>query len=273
VIDLHLHTTASDGRLSAAGLVSRVADAGITVMSVTDHDSVASIEEAARLAASVGIRVVPGIEVTSVHEGRDVHVLGYFFDSSDRSLAVFLQRQRGLRVERLREIGRRLAALGAPVDVDAVLLPAAERPGVSVGRPLVAKALVAAGHVASLQEAFDRFLGSGQPAFVPRIGSPPEEVVGVIQRAGGVASLAHPGVTKKDGLIPSLVDAGLDAIEVYHTDHTPEKTADYLQMAERLGLAVSGGSDFHGFETARATLGVVSLPLAAFEVLEARVPR
>jgi hypothetical protein len=273
VIDLHLHTTASDGRLPVDALVLRAGEAGITVMSVTDHDTVVAIDDAARLGAAQGLRVVPGIEVTAVHEERDVHVLGYFVDHQQPALADFLQRQRALRVERVLEIAARLEALGAPVDADAILRPAAERPGVSVGRPLIAKALMAAGHVATIQEAFNRFLAAGQPAFVPRTGFAPEAVVTVIRQARGIASLAHPGVTKKDAIIPSLVDAGLDALEVFHSDHTPAMQAVYGEMAGRLGLAISGGSDFHGYGATRDTLGVVSLPQRAFDALEARVPR
>jgi predicted metal-dependent phosphoesterase TrpH len=273
VIDLHLHTTASDGRLPVEALVQRAGEAGITVMSVTDHDTVAAVDDAVRLGAPQGIRVVPGIEVTAVHEERDVHVLGYFLDHQQPALAGFLQKQRALRVQRVLEIAARLESLGAPVDADDILRPAAERPGASVGRPLIAKALVAAGHVATIQEAFNRFLAAGQPGFVPRTGFPPADVVAVIRRARGVASLAHPGVTRKDALIPSLADAGLDALEVFHSDHTPAMQAAYQEMAGRLGLAVSGGSDFHGYGATRDTLGVVFLPRPAFDALEARVPR
>lgn len=282
MIDLHLHTTASDGRLTPAELVRRASAAGLSTIGVTDHDTVAAVDEATRLAAAVGMRVVPGIEITAVHEQRDVHVLGYFFDSRHPGLARFLEAQRALRVSRLREIGARLARHGVPVDIEGVLLPAAERPGTSVGRPLIARALVAAGHVASMQEAFDRYLAAGQAAFVPRTGRTPAEVVAILHAAGGIASLAHPGVTARDAIIEPLVETGLDAIEVYHSDHPPETTAAYLALARRLGTGISGGSDFHGEPPAspgsagprrgtrgtRATLGVVSLPREDFAGLE-----
>ena len=274
MIDLHLHTTASDGHLTPVALVQRASAAGLTTISVTDHDTVAAVREVAELAAGRAMRAVPGIEITAVVDGRDIHVLGYFFDVRHPGLARFLETQRALRVVRLREIGARLTRLGAPVDVEGVLLPAAERPGTSVGRPLIARALVEAGHVSSVQEAFDRYLATGQSAFVPRTGRSPSEVVAIIHEAGGIASFAHPGVTARDAIIEPLVDAGLDAIEVYHSDHTPETTAAYLQLARRLGVGVTGGSDFHGEplasppaaasrpgeRSARATLGVVSLP-------------
>ena len=272
MIDLHLHTTASDGRLTAAELVARAAAAGITVMSVTDHDTVAAVEEATRLAAPFAIRVVPGIEITAVHGGRDFHVLAYFVDHLSPSLAAFLQRQRAQRVDRVREIAARLAALGMPVNTDDILAQAAATPGTSVGRPLVAKALKAAGYVASIDEAFERFLGPGRPGFVPRTGSPPAEVVEIIHDSGGLASMAHPGVTRKDEMIAPLVEAGLDALEVFHSDHSPEARAMYRETARRMGLAITGGSDFHGYGATRDTLGAVHLPGPDFDALEARVP-
>ncbi len=280
MIDLHLHTTASDGRLTPAQLVARVAAAGITTMSVTDHDTVAGLAEVGADAAARGIRLVPGIEVTSIADARDVHLLGYFFDPGNAALAAFLEGQRALRVSRVREIGARLAALGLPVDVDALLTAAATRPGSSVGRPQLARALIGAGYVASIREAFDRWLANGQPAYVPRTGPSPAAVVEVIHAAGGLVSFAHPAVTRRDELIRPLVDDGLDAIEVYHSDHAPEDEVHYRGLAARLGVLVSGGSDFHGDDPAaapsrarRGTLGVVSLSADAFAALEARAAR
>lgn len=293
MIDLHLHTTASDGRLTPAELVARAGQAGLTTISVTDHDTVAALAEAGAAARRANMRVVPGIEVTSIVDGRDVHVLGYFFDPASAALGTFLEGQRALRVARVREIGLRLSTLGMAVDVEAVLQAAANRPGSSVGRPQLARALVTAGYVESVQDAFDRWLATGQPAYVPRTGPSPATAIEVIHEAGGVASLAHPGVTKRDGLIGLLVDRGLDAIEVYHSDHAPEDVRTYELLAARLGILISGGSDFHGdpFDSPerkrsgslragdptrpsgrarRGVLGVVSLPAPAFEALEAR---
>jgi predicted metal-dependent phosphoesterase TrpH len=279
VIDLHLHTNASDGRLPPAELVGRASAAGLTTISITDHDTVAGLDEAATTAKAAGLRLIPGIEITAVHKQRDVHVLGYFIDVDHQPLVAFLEEQRALRVARLREIGARLVALGAPLHVEGVLEDAAARPGSSVGRPLLARALVDAGHVQTLQEAFDRFLASGMPAFVPRTGCPPAHVVDVIHSASGIASLAHPGVTASDEIIEPLVAAGLDAIEVYHSEHSPDQQRAYAALAQLHGLAVSGGSDYHGEIAAggpkskRATLGRVSLPADAFQELEARAYR
>lgn len=279
MIDLHLHTTASDGRLSPAQLVTRVAAAGITTMSVTDHDTVAGLAEVGAEANARGVRLVAGIEITAVAELRDVHMLGYFFDPASAPLLTFLEGQRALRVARVREIGARLARLGMAVDLEALVAAAATRPGTSIGRPQVARALVSAGHVKSVSEAFERWLATGLPAFVPRTGPSPATVVEIVHAAGGVVSFAHPGVTRRDDLIRPLADLGLDAIEVYHSDHLPEDVQLYRGLAQRLGVLVSGGSDFHGEDplapvdksrARRSTLGVVMLPPDDFAALEGR---
>lgn len=272
MIDLHLHTTSSDGRLTPRELVARAAAAGITVMSVTDHDSVAGLAEARLAARDAGVELVDGIEVTAAHEGRDVHVLGYFIDPDNEAFNQFLREQRQRRVDRVRTIAARLAAHGAAVDVDALLAAAAKIPGASVGRPTVARALVAAGHVTSVQEAFDRYLGTGRPAFVPRTGETPETVVAIVHRAGGLASMAHPGVTRQPALLNSLPDAGLDAVEGYHPDHTPEVRDELLAFARRRGLLVTGGSDFHGDDSRDRPLGRSTLPEAEFARLQAWRP-
>jgi predicted metal-dependent phosphoesterase TrpH len=272
LIDLHLHTTASDGRLSPSELVARTAAAGLTTISVTDHDTVAAIAEVRRHAAAYRIVVVPGIEVTSVHEGRDVHILGYFFDELDSALAQFLERQRSHRIDRARAIAERLSRLGVPIDIDGLLGQTASNPGASVARPRIARALVDAGHVASVQEAFDRYLASGRPAFVPRTGASPQTVIEVLHAAGGIVSFAHPGVTRKPELLEPLAEAGLDAIEAFHSDHTREVEEEALATARRFNLAVSGGTDYHG-EADRRPLGGVTLPREYFDELAARARR
>jgi 3',5'-nucleoside bisphosphate phosphatase len=270
LIDLHLHTTASDGLLAPEELVRRASAAGLTTISITDHDTVGGIATASSAAARLGLRVVPGIEITSVHNERDVHILGYFIDTGSASLAEFLRNQRTDRIRRVREIGQRLRQLGMEVDADALI--ASGPPGSrSIGRPAVADALVAGGHAADRNDAFARLLGRGRPAFVPREGLSGPAVIDVIHAAGGIASLAHPGVTADDTLIPVFADAGLDALEVWHSDHTPEQRRHYRELAGKLRLATSGGSDYHGEGLHRACqLGAVALPPEEFERLERR---
>lgn len=276
-----MHTTASDGRLTPAELVARAAAAGLTTISVTDHDTVAAIDEVTAAGAEAGIRVIPGIEITSIDDGRDVHLLGYLFDKDSAPLSALLVSQRALRVSRVREIAARLESLNIVVDVEKVLQAAASRPGSSVGRPQLARELVRAGFVESVQQAFDQLLAAGRPAFVPRTGPSPATVIETIHAAGGVASFAHPGVTRRDDLIAPLIDRGLDAIEVYHSDHLPEDVTVYRGMAIRFNALISGGSDFHGEDPQyaksarparphRSTFGAITLPPEALAALEER---
>jgi 3',5'-nucleoside bisphosphate phosphatase len=272
VIDLHLHTTASDGSLAPADLVARAASAGISTLAVTDHDTVAGLWEAREAASARGLSLVNGIEITAVEGGRDVHVLGYFFDPQHAGLAAFLDRQRLDRVRRVEEMAANLASAGYPIEVARLIEDGTAR-GRSIGRPHVAEALIAAGHVATRDEAFDRFLGYGRSAFVPRRGAAVADVIRVLAAAGGIASLAHPGLTRVDQLIPSFADAGLAALEVRHSDHDREMEARYRTLAAANGLAVSGGSDFHADDSTRGPkVGVVTISCEELRVLEARRP-
>jgi predicted metal-dependent phosphoesterase TrpH len=214
---------------------------------------------------------VPGIEITAVVNGRDVHVLGYCIDISSPVLLAFLAEQRQRRIDRARAMIDHLGAHGIHLDSEAVLAPALADPTMSAGRPWIARALVRAGHVANVNEAFDRWLDKGRPAFEPRVGAAPEEVFARIHEAGGIASLAHPGQLKHDEWIPGFVEARLDALEAYHSDHDPGATAHYVSMAGHLGLAMSGGSDYHGDEShGPGGPGSVSLPQDVYERLTAR---
>lgn len=277
MIDLHLHTTASDGRCSPTELVQRVHAAGVRVFAVTDHDTVAGHAEAAAAARVHGVEFVPGIEITAVWAGRDVHVLGYWVDDVRPAFAAFLEAQRARRVARVEAIGAALAAEGAAIDLGPLLISVRNRPGASVGRPDLARLLVAAGHASSVQDAFDRLLGDGCPAYVARSGVSPEEVVAMIHDAGGVASLAHPGVTRRDDRLAAWAAAGLDALEAYHSDHSEAEVTLYLERARALGLAVTGGSDFHGDDplshrARRRVVGGVSVPAEAWAAFAARRP-
>jgi hypothetical protein len=239
--------------------------AGIRILAVTDHDTLGGLEEAEQAASAFGLRLIGGVEVTAVERDRDVHVLGYFVDRAHAGFQAFLAGQRSSRVARVREIGRVLTTLGASIDVDRILATDAD---VAVGRPAIAAALVEAGHVRTPREAFDRFLGTRGAAFVPRSGPSVVEAIAKIHEAGGLASLAHPAHNRADDRIAGWAAAGLDAIEVYHSDHDAVALDRYLQIAGRCNLLVTGGSDYHGDERAeRARLGRVTLPDAEFERL------
>ena len=271
MIDLHTHTTASDGRCTPPELVSRASAAGVRVLSVTDHDTVAAWVAAATAGAAAGIEWVPGIEITAIDAGVDVHVLGYFIDVHAPALQSFLAEQRRRRIDRVRQMIERLRSSGISLDADAILGPGIADTSKAAGRPWIARALVAGGHAGTTSEAFDRWLSRGRPAFVPRLGARPDEVFARIHEAGGIASLAHPGLLGRDGSIDGYASAGLDAIEAYHPNHDPESILRYLDLAGRLGLAVSGGSDYHA-DQAHGGVGPggVSLPQERYENLKAR---
>jgi 3',5'-nucleoside bisphosphate phosphatase len=271
VIDLHTHTTASDGRCTPAELVSRAASAGVRVLAVTDHDTVAGADAAAEACAAAGIEFVNGIEISAMCANIDVHMLGYFFDCGTEALEPFLAQQRLARINRVYKIVERLRSFGMTLDAEAVLKPGLTDRNKSAGRPWIARALVESGYVKTTREAFDRWLATDRPAFVPRPRISPEDVIGRIHEAGGIASLAHPGLLGHDEWIPRFCAAGLDAIEAYHADHDAEATRRYSDAAARLGLAISGGSDYHADDShGGMTVGGVSLPLPEFDRLKRR---
>lgn len=244
-VDLHSHTDESDGQLGPAALVRHARDRGVRQLAITDHDTVAGLAAATAEAARLGgIEVVPGVELSSTADGREVHVLGYFVDPAD---PVFLARLAELaagRRTRVERMAARLAALGVPVTAERVFALAG--PG-TVGRPHVARALVEAGHVASVSEAFDRVLAAGRPGYVPREPLAPEAAVALVLAAGGVPVLAHPlGTGDPAGVVARLVGVGLRGMEVEYGEYPPEARAELRAIADRHGLIPTGGSDFHG---------------------------
>lgn len=272
MIDLHLHTTASDGQLTPVALVAAARAAGLTTVAVTDHDTVAAWPDLQAPADAEGLTLVAGIEITAVEAGRDVHVLGYFFDPADPELAAFLTAQRFDRRRRLEAMLERLAAVGVRLDLALPDGPVVS--GRALGRPMVAAALVEAGHVTSVAEAFDLYLSHGRPAYVPRSGAPVREVTRLLGRAGGVGVLAHPGKLEDDRLVHRLLREGCDGVEVFHPDHSPSDRGRYLALARQWRLMVTGGSDFHGPGSGRpSALGRVTLPEKYFGRLTAYAGR
>ena len=231
------------------------------VLSVTDHDTVAGCAEAAAACTSAGIEFVPGIEITAIVEKADVHVLGYFVDVESPGLLAFLAAQRRARIDRVRQMvdrSPRTASRSMPTRSSRRRSPT---PRARPAGPGSRARWWREGHVADASEAFARWLGRGRPAFVPRKGPSPAEVFARIHEAGGVSSLAHPVLTGHDEWIPAFAREGLDALEVYHSDHDAEATRRYLGLARELTLAVTGGSDFHGDPShGPVRPGAVSLP-------------
>lgn len=273
MIDLHLHTNVSDGHLGPTALVHACAAAGLGVIAVTDHDTTAGWEEAARAARAAGIEFIPGVEITAVLDDTDVHVLGYFASARAPLLERFLADQRQDRMRRVREMVGRLAALGIDLSLESVLRDVAAEPVRTIGRPQIADAMIARGYVSDRNEAFDKYLAQGRPAFVARQGGTPDEVVGLITAAGGLPSLAHPGLLARDEILPSLILAGLPAIEVFHPEHDPETVQRYRRLAARSRMIVTGGSDFHGVEGGHreSMLGRVVLPQEDYDRFRERL--
>jgi predicted metal-dependent phosphoesterase TrpH len=266
-IDLHTHTTASDGTLSPAELVALAGKVGVGILAVADHDTTDSVDPVMTLGGQDGIEVIPAVELNTDIENGEVHVLGYFIDHHQPWLQEFLTMLRNGRANRAAKMVEKLNALGIKIDYAKVRGYAQG----SVGRPHVARALVETGAVRSLEEAFDKYIGRQGPAYVERMRVTPADAVRTIARAGGIPVLAHPGWGAPDELIPELIDAGLEGIEVYYPDHTPAMTMRYMKLAQQYSLLMTGGTDFHGTAVAsKAPLGSQYVPVEVVEKLKAR---
>lgn len=266
--DLHAHTTASDGALTPRELVRLAASEGLGALAITDHDTVDGVDDALDETASLGLalEIVPGVEVSASFGDVPVHVLGLFVEHREPWLRRFFAEASERRVERVRQIVRKLSRVGVNVEADAVL--ARSKHG-TVGRPHVAELLVDLGLVGTIGEAFDRYLGQDGPAYVGYEKVSLDDALSVIRRAGGVASLAHPLLLRNDELIPQMARRELDALEVFHRDHSQEQAAAYGRMANELGLLTTGGSDFHRANGPNQApqLGCPALTKDAFEEL------
>ena len=258
-VDLHVHTYFSDGTLSPEAVVALAAERDLAALAITDHDSLESLEPARR-AVGRSLELVPGIELSSMHGPLDLHVLGYYVDPAHEGLGRRLERFRRDREQRAMTMLARLRELGVPLEPAEVLNLAG--PGV-IGRPHIARAMVKAGHVPNLDDAFRRYLGRGARAFVPRASFQAEEAIELVQAAGGVSVLAHPGPLLPDSVIEELRDAGLRGVEVWHPQHRGATVRRYRELARRLGMLETGGSDFHGTHRG-PDLGGVRVPLHAW---------
>ena len=243
--DMHIHSTASDGSLDVQRIidVARGKD-GLNGIAITDHDTVAALPRACSYAKKHNYPLIAGIELSTEYENYDVHILGYWIDVEKMTADNRLEQMRQKREDRCRQIALRLAALDMPLDVENVI-NASAKVNCSLGRPHIAQAMVEAGYVENIREAFDKWLGRDMPAYAPRLKLSPSEALQMIAQAGGIAVLAHPGVGVPDFLPPRLAKQGLGGIEVYHSEHSKMAEYKYLQMAHHLSLAAIGGSDFH----------------------------
>jgi predicted metal-dependent phosphoesterase TrpH len=265
-VDLHAHTTASDGTLSPSDLVDLAAERGLRALGVTDHDTVAALPEAGARAASVGVTLVPGVELSTTERGAEVHVLGYGVDTGDATLRVALADLAASRYRRIAKMIEKLQASGFNIDGDAVLAQAETG---SVGRPHVARALMAIGAVDSIDDAFRRLLTPGRPGWVPRDPFTPEQAVSLLADHGALPVLAHPYSTGDiASVLDRLIPVGLLGMEVWYGEYDPAQRERLRQIADRRGLVATGGSDYHGpnFREGRE-LGSAPVPLEVVERL------
>ena len=241
--DLHCHTTASDGLLTPTELVRTAAELGIKGIGVTDHDTIQGWKEAEEAGANYQIQILRGIELNTNWHGKEVHILGYEVDGSSRDLNDKLGCLRKAREQRMLEILERLKLQGVDLS-DSEVQQFAQ--GESIGRPHIAQALLERGYISTIREGFDRYIGMGAPAYVPRYKLTPEEGIELVRAAHGVAVLAHPGVQRLEEGIPSWVEVGLQGIEVLHSEHNSDDERIFRDLAKEYDLLTTGGSDFHG---------------------------
>ncbi len=242
-LDLHLHSTASDGAWSPAA-VARGAAGRLDVIALTDHDTTAGVDAARRAASELALHVIPAVELSSTHRGREVHVLGYFVDPAAPALREHEAYAAGARERRMEAMIARLRDQGIMVDMESVIRVAGPERG-SLGRPHLARVMVEAGYARSFADAFDRFIGDAHRAFVPTSVATPAGAVEIVRSAGGIAVWAHPPLDLLDGLLPGLVKAGMRGLEVYRPRADPEQVGRLERTARTAGLLVTGGSDWH----------------------------
>lgn len=262
--DLHTHTRFSDGTYTPEELATHARRVGLGAIALTDHDTVEGCPRMAKACAHEGLEFVAGTELTAEQDGSEVHILGYFLRIEHPRLRAEMRRFQQVRQSRIGAMAERLQTLGVSLTAEQVFTVAQCD---SPGRPHVARALVESGVCRSPDEAFDRFLKQGRPAWVPKCRVAAAAAIALIHEAGGVASLAHPGLLRRDELIPALADLGLDGLECFHSRHTRGQTQRYEEIANECRLLITGGSDCHGLSKGRPLIGTVKLSHHHFERL------
>lgn len=260
MIDLQAHTTASDGSYTSTELIHHAHQIGLSAIGVTDHDTVGGLEEAVAAASEVGIEVVPGIEISVDYPQGEFHLLGYYVDYKNPEFLDRIHYLQENRFNRNAVMVRKMNDLGFEITLEEI---EAESGGGQLGRPHMARAMLKKGYVSTVQEAFDKYLADGQPLHVPKVKLSPQEAIGLVHHAGGVAVLAHPKYMEYPTEaelaeeLSRLKDAGLDGLECYYSQHTEEETQQYLRLARHFGFLVTSGSDFHGVSKPDVPLGII----------------
>ena len=269
--DLHIHTDFSDSTLSPQEVVIEAVRCGLCCISITDHDTIDALPEALAAAGPLGLEVIPGVELSSEYNGKDIHILGYCFDLDGSPLVRQLRAMQDERVARMKKMIAKLEELGIH---DITLNDVADMTrSDSLGRLHLAKLLVARGHVRSIDQAFEKYLREGASAYYPKFQQTPFEAIKLIHDSGGVAVMAHPVITQRDELIPALVDAGLGGIEAYYPNCLMDVVNSYLAIAEKYNLVVTGGSDAHGAAKTSTYIGKSYVPYFWVEKLKERARR
>ena len=279
-IDLHTHTTASDGSLTPTELIQKASEIRLTALAVTDHDTLGGLAEARAAAAAIGLEFVPGVELSVEDEGGRFHLLGYGFDPDNAALAEKLVTLRANRAARNEAMAVKMTELGLPVTMDDVRAEAGEDAEV-IARPHFAQALMKKGIVQSVKEAFDRYLSTGKPLYLPKEVLTPREAIALLHSAGGVAVMAHPGLVPLSASalaerVASLAEEDeLDGMEAYYSQHSPADTERFVALARRHNLLMTGGSDFHGTPKPHVPLGIVfggqPAPYALLEAMQEKI--
>jgi len=264
-IDLHIHTIYSDGTYTPIEVVRKAKQLGLVAISITDHDSISGVEEAIRAGRKLGIEVVPGIEMSSDVGEDEIHILGYYINWQEEAFLAQLKIFQEDRVRRNQKLLKRLEELGMKLDHREVRDIAPQ--GV-VSRLHIARLMVKNGYVSSIEEAFEKWLNAGKPAYIKRMKVSPFEVIQLILKADGIPVFAHPYLSKRDDLIPEMVKRGLMGIEVYHSAHNMEIVAHYRRIAKKHHLLITGGSDCHGEGKGEVLMGKVEVSASLLEELK-----
>ena len=266
--DLHLHTNFSDGTYSPEELAQHAKNHDLAAIALTDHDTVEGCERMKSACEGHGIEFIPATELTAELNGIELHLIGYFIDTQSPEVLGEMARFQQVRQDRIREIVERLRQLNVPLDVEDVWAIANCK---SPGRPHVARALIKRNLCGSLDEAFERFLKKGKPAWVPKCKISAEDAIELVHRAGGLAVLAHPGLARSEEAIFPLIDLGVDGLECFHTKHSPSMSEYLVGVAEDHNLLVTGGSDCHGMNKGKPLIGSIKLPYEYVRLLKERL--
>ncbi|MCF7911182.1 MAG: PHP domain-containing protein [Candidatus Cloacimonetes bacterium] len=264
-LDLHIHTSYSDGVFSPRELLELLQQYSYDLISITDHDTIEGCIQGMKLAAHYDVRILPGVEVSSLCWGRDVHILGYGFDIKNKGFKSFLHSIEKGRLQRAKKIVKLLAKEGKSLDFRDVINLTGKLN--MVGRPHIARALIDAGHCRDTKDVFDNYIGEGQSCYVAKPAPSSEKVIEAIKKAGGVSVLAHPYIYRDDDMVQYLIDIGIQGLEVFYSRHTNEETARYKKLADDNGLLKTGGSDFHGHGSDLNFFGFFSAPPSVAEDL------